>query len=141
MRESINSGIKEYRPMKSEHRKAVPLAYLVKLWMEGMNPNRLHCSWLGGSAGMSLRDAEMGLQVLRGGQISLEHCYHSRRLQTPWQEHWASWASCRQRTTPPLCHPVHMAGGEKGLKMKHCASDECEGEAVSSDNGNGLYST
>lgn len=76
MRESIISGIKAYRPMKSKHCDVVLLACTVKLWMEKTNPNRQHSKWLGGSAGMSLRDAEKNLQVLQGG---LEECWHSRR--------------------------------------------------------------
>ena len=34
---------------------------------------------------MSLKDAEEGLQVLRGRLICLQRCYRSRRLQTEWQ--------------------------------------------------------
>lgn len=56
MRESIIWGIKEYRPMKSKHCNAVPLAHLVKLWMEKTNPNRHRCWWMGGSVGMSLTE-------------------------------------------------------------------------------------
>lgn len=76
MRESIISGIKVYRPMKSKHWDVLPLAYMVKLWMVKTNPNRQHSKWLGGSAGMSLWDTEKKLQVLQGG---LEECWHSRR--------------------------------------------------------------
>lgn len=57
MRESIISGIKEYRPMKSKHCNAVGLlAYLVNLWMKKTDPNKRRCQCgSGGSAGMSLR--------------------------------------------------------------------------------------
>lgn len=111
MRESIISGIKEYRPMKSKHCNAVPLAYLVKLWMEKTNPNRIRCQWLGGSAGMSLKDVEKGLQVLRRRR-DMSETVLSRQETADWVARTLGIL----RTATPLCQPVHMAGGGKELR-------------------------